>query len=116
MFDASKACEKIMCRNDELSWLFTNTLSATRQMKVKRMGITEILRNICLFSAKKIKSSESFSKQPTQLIIVAHNCHNVIELLITWFHKIPISNIYNSVRWNSKNYDAYVFQTNLLSK
>ena len=32
--------------------------------KVKRMGITEILRSIWLFSANK-KSSESFSKQPT---------------------------------------------------
>ena len=38
-------------------------------MKVKRMGITEILRRIWLFSANKIKSSESFDKQPTQLII-----------------------------------------------
>ena len=28
----------------------------------------------------KIKSSESFSKQPTQLIIVAHNCHICFEL------------------------------------
>ena len=44
-------------------------------MKIKRMGKTEILRRIWLFSANKIKSSESFSKQPTQLIIVAHNCH-----------------------------------------
>ena len=50
-----------------LSWLFTNRLSATRLMKVKRMGITEILRRIWLFSANKIKSSESF--KPTQLII-----------------------------------------------
>ena len=33
------------------------------------MGITEILRRIWLFSANKIKSSESFNKQPTQLII-----------------------------------------------
>ena len=33
------------------------------------MGITEILRRIWLFSANKIKSSESFSKQPTQLIV-----------------------------------------------
>ena len=39
------------------------------------MGITEILRRIWLFSANKIKSSEYFSKQPTQLIIMAHNCH-----------------------------------------
>ena len=29
---------------------------------LKRMGITEILRKIWLFSANKIKSSESFSK------------------------------------------------------
>ena len=38
-------------------------------MKVRRMGITEILRRIWVFSANKIKSSESFSKQPIQLII-----------------------------------------------
>ena len=42
------------------------------------MGITEILWRIWLFSANKIKSSESFSKQPTQLIIAAHNCHTII--------------------------------------
>ena len=35
-------------------------------MKVKRMGITEILRKIWLFSANKIKSFDSFSKQSTQ--------------------------------------------------
>ena len=56
----------IMCCNDELSWLFTNRLSATRYIKVKRMGITEILRRIWLFFANKIKS---VSKQPTQLIV-----------------------------------------------
>ena len=39
------------------------------------MGITEILIRILLFSANNIKSSESFSKQPTQIIIAAHNCH-----------------------------------------
>ena len=33
------------------------------------MGMTEILRRIWLFSLIKIKSSESFNKQPTQLII-----------------------------------------------
>ena len=44
-------------------------------MKVKRMGITEILRRIWLFSANKIKILASGSKQPTQLIIAAHNCH-----------------------------------------
>ena len=65
----------IVCRNDELSWLFHNKFSATRYMKVKRMGITDILRRIWLFSENKIKSSESFSKKPTQLIIAARNCH-----------------------------------------
>ena len=33
------------------------------------MGITEILRRIWLFSASKMKSSESFSKQPIQRIV-----------------------------------------------
>jgi hypothetical protein len=33
------------------------------------MGITEMLRRIWLISANKIKSSESLSKQPTQLIV-----------------------------------------------
>ena len=37
-------------------------------MKVEGIEITEILRRIWLFSANKIKSSESFSKQPIQLI------------------------------------------------
>ena len=48
------------------------------------MGITEILRKIWLFSANKIKSSESFSKQPTQLIIAAHNCHIWMFFLVTF--------------------------------
>merc|ERR1719400_600782 len=59
----------MICRNDVVELLFTNRLSATRYMKVKRIGITEILRRIWLFSANKIKSSEAFSKQPTQFII-----------------------------------------------
>ena len=42
------------------------------------MWITEILREIWLFSSNNIKSSESFSKQPTQrIVIAAHNCHNL---------------------------------------
>jgi hypothetical protein len=49
-------------------------------MKVKGMGITEILRRMWLFSANKIKSSASFRKQPTQLIIAAHNCHRFLEM------------------------------------
>ena len=77
----------IMCHNDELSstisWVgcLLTDLSATRYIKVKRIiGITEILRRIWLFSANKIKISESFSKQPThrrtQLIIAAKISHN----------------------------------------
>ena len=49
--------------------MFTNRFSATRYMKVKRMGITEIFRRIWLFSANKITSFESVSKHPTQLIV-----------------------------------------------
>ena len=49
----------LMCRNDkiecddELSWLFSNRFSATGYKTVKRMGITETLRRIWLFSANK---------------------------------------------------------------
>ena len=48
-------------------------------MKVKKMEITEILRRIWLFTANKIKGSESFSKQPTQLIIAADNWLKKVE-------------------------------------
>ena len=50
----------IICQIDELSWLFTNRFRATRYMKVKRMGITEILRRIWLLSANKMNSSDFF--------------------------------------------------------
>ena len=46
-------------------------------MKVKRMGITEILRRIWLLSANEIKSSESVSKQRTQLIIAAAEIRHI---------------------------------------
>ena len=49
--------------------LLTDSVLADTYMKVMRMGITEILRRILLFSANKIKSAESFSKQPIQLIV-----------------------------------------------
>ena len=65
--------------DDELSCLFPNRLGATRLMKVKRMGITEILRMIWLFFANKIKSSESISKHPTQLIIAGKIRHKDYE-------------------------------------
>ena len=74
--------------NDELSWLFTNWLSATTVMKVKRMGITEILRRIWLFSANKIKCSESFSKQPTQLIVELNSSlRQIIDSIHSPFHQ-----------------------------
>ena len=38
-------------------------------MKVKRMGIKEILRRIWLFSTKRTKSADTISKEPTQLIV-----------------------------------------------
>ena len=55
-------------------------LSATRLMKVKRMGVTEILRKIWLFSANEIKSSESFSKQQNQIIVKLNSslCHIIV--------------------------------------
>ena len=55
-----------------MSWvgcLITDSGLPGTYMKVKRIGIKEILRRIWLFSATKIKCSESDSKQPTQLIV-----------------------------------------------
>ena len=54
---SSKTFVPNFCRNDELSWLFTNIFSPTRYMKVKKMGITEIWGRIWLFSANKIKKT-----------------------------------------------------------
>jgi hypothetical protein len=53
-------------------------------MKVKRMGITEILRRIQLFSSNKIKSSESGSKQPTRLIVKLNSSlwHIIVILVV----------------------------------
>ena len=50
-------------------------------MKVKRMGLTEILTRIFLFSANKIKMSESFSEQPTQLIIELNS--SLLHIIVT---------------------------------
>ena len=68
-------------------------------MKVKRKGITEILRKIWLFSANKTKSSESFSKQPTQLIVELNL--SLRHIIVTLNKKLPetekpseISNMY----------------------
>ena len=61
----------IMCRYDELSSTMSRVgfLLTDSRLSDNRMGITEILRRIWLFSSNKMKSSESFSKQPTKLIV-----------------------------------------------
>ena len=48
-------------------------------MKVKRMGITDILRGTWLFSENEIKRSNLLvsTHRRTQLIIAAHNCHTL---------------------------------------
>ena len=48
------------------------------------MGITEVLKRIWLFSAKKVKSSESVSKQPTQLIVKVNSSlpHMIVTLSV----------------------------------
>ena len=55
------------------------------------LGITEI-------SANKTKSSESFSKEPTQLIISAHNCHTDSKITILKCISFP-----KTKKWSSKN-------------
>ena len=54
LFQGIGCCVAVIYHNDELSWLFTDRFSATRNMKVKRMGIIEILRRSWLFSTNKI--------------------------------------------------------------
>ena len=113
--------ESIICRNDELSWTmsqlswqFTNRLSATRYLKVKRMGITEILKRIWLFSANKIKSSESFSKQPTQLIIAVHDCH-ISSLILAYFFSVDEVAaehiVANSIDFRFRPCKCFIFKT-----
>ena len=70
-------------------------------MKVKRMGITEILRRIWLFSANKIKSSESVSEQPTQLIVELNSSlRHIIVTMVTLEFQLnsPHSTIVTIVR------------------
>ena len=69
-------------------------------MKVKRMGITEILRRIWLFSANKIKSSELFSKQPTQLIVELNLSlrHIIVTFILTSQHDTALQESKQSFR------------------
>jgi hypothetical protein len=50
------------------------------------MEITEILRKIWLFSENKKKSSESFIKQPTQLIIELNSSLRYIFVTLLLLH------------------------------
>ena len=63
------------------------------------MGMTEILRRIWLFSENKRKSSEFGSKQPTQLIIVAHNCH-IYLFHTSYYISISKVNLNEICRWS----------------
>ena len=60
------------------------------------MGITEILRRIWLFSANKIKSSESFSKQPTQLIVELNSSLQLI-IVTESISVLPITELSNQL-------------------
>ena len=61
-------------------------------MKVKRIGITEILRRSWLFSANKIQSSEPFSKQTIQLIVKLNSSLRHIIVTITFGPSFPDKN------------------------
>ena len=92
-------------------------------MKVKRLGITEILRRIWLFFANKIKSSASFSKQPTQLIVELNSSlrHIIVtyemqELCSMYFNKTTPASLMRrdydapcSSRIASSRYRLYIF-------
>ena len=109
-FESATLCDNYVPQwwvefDDELSWLFTNRFRATRYMKVKRMGITEILRRIWLFSANKIKSPESGSKQPNQLIVQLSSSlwHIIVTLILLkarggqWVNNIFLLSIFKIV-------------------
>ena len=66
---------------------------------MKRMGITEILGKIWLLSANKIKSSEFFSKQPTQRRLNSSLRHIIVTISCkSWKGvKVEIKKRYN---WN----------------
>ena len=110
-------CAAMMCwvrRWVEL--MFTNRFRATRYMKVKRMGITESLRRIWLFSANKIKSYKSGSKQPFQLIVeVNSSLGHIIVIkhlsLLIWYKK---NSYRNASSWKQECSDRNYFTTYLL--
>ena len=84
----------IMCRNDELSsmmsWIGCLLKDAelfilfaeNSQILLKILVITILLTFIYLVAL--------VSKQPTQLIIAAHNCHTAYQIMFLWCDLIPI--------------------------
>ena len=70
------------------------------------MRNTEILKKIWLFSANKRKSSESISKQPTQLIIATHNCHN--RLIVYMVHTCDVRIIKIVLGYGSTNLELLI--------
>ena len=90
-------------------------------MKVKRMGITEILSRIWLFPANQIKTSESGSKEPTQLIVELNSSlrHIIVtqviqtfDLLQNWLFIIYTTALFErfeirleKCKWICKNYN-----------
>ena len=68
------------------------------------MGITEILTRIWLFSANKIKISESFSKQPTQLIV---ELNSSLRHIIVTHDSTDLKNCSGILASNSKYLDCY---------
>ena len=73
------SCVTIMWHNDKLSL----KMSWKSELPDKRMGITEILRRIWIFPAKKIKKKPfvSFSKPPTQLIVKLNS--SLLHIIVT---------------------------------
>ena len=71
------------------------------------MGITEIFRRIWLFSANKIKSSESFSKQPTQLMVELNSSLQHIIVTLGSFVKFTL------IIYSMKHLQYNIFQENI---
>ena len=67
----------IMCRNDEVSWRMSWLGCLLTYSVLPDKQISGNNRRVWLFSANNIKSSETFSKQRTQLIIAAAEIRHI---------------------------------------
>ena len=79
-------CVPNFCRNDELSsslsWLFTTRFGVFFYLIFRKQPNPS--QNFCyshFLNFHVSGSTESVSKQPTQLIIAAHNCHKGLKFL-----------------------------------